>query len=150
MDGCFSSSRRNSNHILTLVDRRRWWTQEIAREGPGGLHWTLLLAVVVAVAVSCELNAAEGMNDGAWRCGLIASWRKLVLSLLLVISMALSSTKTTRLCFWFFGFVSICLFVCCVFERTRRLFFGLLSRFCLFLQSVFSVPLFSDAWVSSK
>ncbi len=29
------------------------------------------------------------------------------------------------------------LFVCCVFERTWRLFFGLLSRFWLFLQSVF-------------
>ncbi len=45
---------------------------------------------------------------------MIASWRKLVLSLLLVISLALSSTKTTRLCFCFFGFVSICLFVLCL------------------------------------
>ncbi len=45
---------------------------------------------------------------------MIASWRKLVLSLLLAISLALCSTKTTRLCFCFFGFVSICLFVVCL------------------------------------
>lgn len=51
--------------------------------------------------------------------------------------------------FLFFRFCFY-LFACFVFGRTRRLFFGLLPRFCSFLQSVFSVALFSDAWALSS
>jgi hypothetical protein len=152
MDGCFSSSsrsRRNSNHILTLVDRRRWWIQEIAREGPRGP------SLKTAARCSCCCGGFVWIKcfrrNEWWSLTLRLDCELEKVSTIIIIGNLLGSMldEDDKTLFLFFRFC-FCLFVCCVFGRTRRLFFGLLSRFCLFFTKCFSVALFSDAWALSN